>query len=253
LWSTGCSGSRNLANRPELPDAFPNHSLAQIQENLRMPAADTLTTLKGKTSLSLRTPKQSVSLSGDLNQRRGDSLYMALSPGLGIEAARLLITPDSFFVYDRIKKQLTYGSLAYASSFLPASLTGEDVFLTLLGLNAPATTIDWQLNADSALYQLRDPTGRWQYTIDPTVWRVVRYEERTSGGDIIETRAFSDFDLIDGLFLARRINLERPLDDTRISIYYRELKLNATDLTFDLRVSDSAERILADKQNGSSR
>jgi hypothetical protein len=252
VWLAGCAGSRELADRPDLPKAFPNHTLAQIQQNVQTPAADTLTTLKAKTSLTIRTPEQNASLSADLNQRRSDSLYMALSPGLGIEAARVLITPDSFFVYDRINKKLTYGSLAYASSFLPASLTGEDVFLTLLGFNAPEANVDWEVTANSASYLLRDPSGRYQYTIDPTVWRVVRYEERTPGGDILETRTFSDFDLFGGLFLPRRINLERPLDDTRISIYYRDLTLNATDLTFDLRVSDSAERVLVDEQHGSS-
>ncbi|HMB93868.1 MAG TPA: DUF4292 domain-containing protein, partial [Rhodothermales bacterium] len=253
IWLAGCSGSRELADRPDLPDAFPNHTLAQIQQNVDTPAADTLSTLKAKTSLTIRTPEQSASLSADLNQRRSDSLYMSLSPGLGIEAARVLITPDSFYVYDRIKKQLTYGSLAYASSFLPASLTGEDVFLTLLGFNVPDGNIDWEVTADSALYQLRDPSGRYQYTIDPTVWRVVRYEERTPSGDMLETRTFSDFDLIGGLFLPRRINLERPLDDTRIMVYYRDLTLNTTDLAFDLRVNDSAKRILVDEQHGSSK
>lgn len=253
LWLAGCSGSRELADRPDLPDAFPNHSLVQIHQNVQTPAADTLVTLKAKTSLTIRTPEQSASLSADLNQRRSDSLYMSLSPGLGIEAARVLITPDSFYVYDRIRKKLTYGSLTYAADFLPASLTGEDVFLTLLGFNAPDEGVDWEVTADSALYLLRDPSGRYHYTIDPTVWRVVRYEERRHGGDIVETRTFSDFDLIGGLFLPRRINLERPLDDTRIMIYYRDLTLNATDLTFDLRVSDSAERVLVDEQHGASK
>ena len=252
LWLAGCSGARPpVDNRPDLPDAFPNHTLAQIQQQIRANTADTLTTYRAKASLSIRTPEQSGNVTANIKHRRSDSLYMTVSPGFSIEAARMLVTPDSFFVHDRIKKELNYGSLEYASAFLPASLTADDVFRNLLGLLQPEANVDWSLEPDSSYYHLRDPSGRYHYIVDPSVWRVVLYEERTAQGDLVEARAFTEYDIFGDVYLPRRIILRRPPDDTSLSIYYRELTLNPT-LSFAWHVDDSVERVLIDETYESS-
>ena len=253
LWIAGCVSSRApVDNRPDVPDAFPNHTLAQIQQKIQAAGADSLQTYTAKASLSIRTPEQSGNVTARMKHRRSDSLYMTISPGLGIEAARMLVTPDSFFVHDRIKKQLNYGSMEYATSFLPASLTGDDVFRNLLGLILPEANVAWTLDADSSYYHLRDPSGRRHYIIDPTVWRVARYEERTAQGDLLESRTFIEYDVFDEVYLPRRIILQRPLDDTSLSIYYRELTLNPPALSFAWHVEDSVERVLIDEAYESS-
>lgn len=246
----GCSGSRRSTDtRPELPDSFPYQSASQILDYLH-PRPDTLGAFKAKASLALRTPQQKANVTANLHHRREDSLYLSLSPGLGIEAARMLVTPDSFFVYDRLKKQLHYGSLTYAEVFLPTQFTGDDIFRNLLGLALPEPHVDWEVEADSVYYYLRDPDRPRHYVIDPTIWRVVRYEESTRAGDLLELRAYSEFDTIDDFYFARRVILQRPLDDTSISIYYRSMNLNPESLSLALRVSDSADRILVDDYEG---
>ncbi len=251
LWVVGCSGPRPVVDiRPDLPDAFPNHTLDQIQQQIRLAGADTLVSLQGKANLAIRTPELKGNVTARLKHRRSDSLYMSVTATLGIEAARMLVTPDSFFVYDRINKKLNYGSMDYASTFLPPLLTGDDVFLNLLGLTSPESGIDWHLDADTAYYHLRDDAGRRHFIVDPTVWRVVRYEERTTRGDLIEALNFSEYDLFDGVFIPRRIILQRPLDDTSISMYYRELTLNPPALSMTLRVGDSVEWVLIDENTG---
>ena len=253
LWVAGCSGSGPLVdNRPDLPDAFPNHTLTQIHQQIRLAANDTISAFQGKASVSLRTPEFKGNVTAQMKHRRSDSLYMSLTATLGIEAARMLVTPDSFFVYNRLEKQLNYGSMDYASDFLPPMLTGEEVFPNLLGMLLPDPDEAWQFEADTAYYYLRDAAGRRHYIIDPTVWRVVQYEERTPQGTLIEARSFTQFDTFDGVFIPRRIILRRPLDDTSISMYYRELTLNPPALSMTLRVGDSVEWVLIDENtNGS--
>ena len=248
FWIAGCGGSRPpLPDRPDLPDAFPMHSLAQIQNQIRLGVTDTLASFQGKASLALRSRELSGNVTARVEHRRQDSLYMSLTATLGIEAARMLVTPDSFFVYDRLNKTLNYGSMDYAEGVLPATLTGDNVFPNLLGLLVPETDVAWQLDADTAYYHLRDEDGRRHYIIDPTVWRVVRYEERTAQGKLIESRNFAEYDVFDGVFVPRRIILRRPMDDTSISMYYRELTLNPPALSMTLRVGDSVERVLIDE------
>ena len=249
LWIAGCSGSGPLVdNRPDLPDAFPNHTLAQIHEQLRLAADDTLKTLQGKASVSMRTPAYKGNVTARLQHRRNDSLYMSLTATtLNIEGARMLVTPDSFFYYDRINKQLNYGSMAYAEDILPPLLTSEAIFPNLLGMLLPDPDENWQFDADTAYYHLRDADGQRHYMIDPTVWRVVQYEQRTPQGTLIEARSFTEFDTFDGVFVPRRIILRRPLDDTSISMYYRELTLNPPTLSMALRVGGSVEWVLIDE------
>lgn len=249
LWMAGCSGSGPLVdNRPDLPDAFPNHTLAEVHQQLRLAAGDTLNALQGKASVSMRTPAYKGNVTARLQHRRNDSLYMSLTATtLNIEGARMLVTPDSFFYYDRINKQVNYGSMAYAEDILPPLLTAEAIFPNLLGMLLPDPDENWQFDADTAYYHLRDADGRRRYMIDPTVWRVVQFEERTSQGTLVEARSFTEFDTFDGVFVPRRIILRRPLDDTSISMYYRELTLNPPTLSLNLRVGDSVEWVLIDE------
>lgn len=245
LFAAGCAGTRPAADLPTaLPDAYPYHSAAQIRQ-LILDDVDSLRAFQARASLALRTPEQSGQFSADVRNRRNDSLYLSISPGLGIEAARALVTPDSFFLYDRIKNRLTYGSLVAAEAFLPGPLAGDDVFRNLLGLVAPEPDVAWQVEAEDDRYVLTDPAGLRTYVVDPALWRVVRYEERTPTGELVEERTFSEFDRFDGVYLPRRVAFRRPLDDTSASLYYRSLALNPGPLSFDLRVSSKAERVPA--------
>lgn len=244
----GCSGPRAAtAPRPDLPGAFPNHSLAQILQAVQ-PQPDTLSAFTAKASLSIRSPQQDGNVNADVASRRGDSLSMRVSvPGLGIEAARMLVTPDSFFVYDRIKKKVMYGSVAYANQVLPVPVSGDDAFLSMLGLPAPDADVAWTVEVQDEFYHLSAPAQGLSYLIDPARWRVVRFEARTPDGEVLEQRVYSEFDLFGGLYLPRRIFFSRPQDDTRVSLYYRDLTLNPDDLSISWSVSDSADRVLIDE------
>ena len=253
LWIAGCSGSRGVVdNRPDLPDAFPNHTLTQVQDQLRMAAFDTLSSFNAKANLALRAPELKGNVTARIEHRRRDSLYMSLTATLGIEAARMLVTPDSFFVYDRINKTLNYGAMKHAAAVLPAAFTGDDVFRILMGMLIPEPDIAWTIESDTSYYHLRDEGNLKHYIVDPKVWRVVRFEERTAQGTLIESRTFSQYDIFDGVFVPRRIILQRPLDDTSISMYYRELTFNPPALSMTLEVGDSVERVLIDEKTNTS-
>lgn len=241
FWTSGCGPKPPANPRTELPNAFPNHTAENIQTQIRL-TSDTLTSFKAKASLSIESPQRSGRFSADVHDRRGDSLYLAISPGLGIEAARALVTPDSFFLYNRIEKKLLYGSLDAAGEALPVVLTGDDVFRNLLGLVVPEPDVDWVLDADAAFYYLRDPEGLRMYKIDPALWRVVRYEERAPSGELVEERVFDKFDTFDGVYLPRSVVLRRPAEASSASLYYRSLDLNPPALSFDLRVSSGVTR-----------
>ena len=245
LLLAGCSHTRPVPRLDTtLPSTFPNHDAAAIAQQIGL-SADTLQAFRAKASFAVDSPNRSGRFTADIRNRRGDSLYMSISPGLGIEAARVLVTPDSIFFYDRLKKRVTAGSLAEAGDLLAMPVTAADLFHNLLGLLAPSPDVDWQVAADSAYYHLRNPAGTQHYTVDPALWRVIRYEERTPEGELIDERRFSEFDVFHGVYLPRRLTFRRLDQSSTASLFYRDLDLNPSDLSFDLKVSSDAERVQA--------
>jgi hypothetical protein len=244
---SGCSSSRKALDGPGLPTLFPGHSAAQLEALLRT-GTDSVQTIQADASISVRSPIQRGNFSATLTHRRGDSLYAVVSPGFGIEAVRALITTDSFFVHDRINKELMYGSLAHLSDLTSFPVTVDLLLPLLLGLYTPQVDAGMVLDADASYYYLKEATTGKTYTIDPRFWRVVRYEERRTSGTLVEERTFSEFEMVDGVYVPRRQTLRRPQDDVTATIFYRRLDLNTALPPFDWQVNGSPKRVLMDGQ-----
>lgn len=243
LLITGCGSSQPAADiRTAVPSAFPHHSVAAIQRLLPAPS-DSLATLQVHSGMTVRSPEQSGSFSAELRYRRADSLYMTISPGLGIEAARLLVTPDSFYLYNRIERSLTLGSVSDAERVLPLPVDSAAVLPNLLGMLQPDPDVAWERTTSGDLYRLTAPDGRARYFVDPTLWRVVRYERRDGAGALIEDRTFSDFDRVEGIVIPRRVVFRRPQDNASATLTVRDLALNRTDLSFALDVREDVRRV----------
>lgn len=172
--------------------------------------------------------------------RRDDSLYMSISPGLGIEAVRVLVTPDSAFVYDRIDNRVRYGSNEDAAAMLPVPLDLEVLAGALLGRTAPEGSVAWDVDAEGERYVLTSPANDERYVVDPTLWRVVHYERLDVAGRVLEERRFEDFSDVDGVVLPRRLVFRFPEDGTTVVMTYRDIDLNPPALSFDLRVREDA-------------
>jgi hypothetical protein len=227
-----------------MPAGFPYHGAEEIRA-LVAEDADYLNAFRARASLSIASPAQSGSFTADITHRRADSLLMSISPGLGIEAARALVTPDSFFVFDRIRRQVTYGSLAEAAHALPSVLVGDDLFANLLGLVRPEEGVNWRVQADGSNYYLLTPDGLTRYTIDPTIWRVTHYEDRLRDGTLVEERVFSGYEVIDGVLLPRRVVLSRPLEETTVALHYRSITPDPPVLSLKLGAPDNIPRVPA--------
>ena len=197
---------------------------------------------KAESALSVRSPVQSGSFSASIQHRKNDSLLISISPGLGIVAVRALVTPDSFYIHDRINKELSSGSIETMRRLLPLPVTSSALYASMLGLLEPDVSENWQLTANREYYIIKDPQERISYTIDPLLWRVLRYEERDAAGNLIEERTFSEFEAHDGVYLPRRLTFRRPGDDTAASLYYRKLTVNPQELSLDFKVNPSVKR-----------
>ena len=241
LLIAGCSGSaRTTEGPPGLPDRFPDHSLDQIRGQIQG-GSDTVRAYAAKARITVQTPDQNRSFNAVVRHRRADSLFMRFSL-FGMEGGRLLLTRDSVFFYDTRKAVLRVGPLRDIQQIFPAPVDSDQFFDNMLGVVAPPPKTAWSLQADSSLYYLSDPTDRERYTVDPTRWRVVRYEQKSASGTVLQKRLFSDFRPVEGLILPARLDFQRPAADLRALVTYEEMDLNPPDPSFTLDVPSQVPR-----------
>lgn len=235
-----CSGAESTRAPGALPSAFPTHSSSEIRAEIQRPT-DSLRRFRARARVRVEAPGQNRSFDADIRQERADSLFMRFSL-FGFEGARMLLTPDSVFVYDSRKNTLRVGPVAEAQRVLPAPVASDEVFENLLGLIAPGPEERWSVEADSAFYHLSNPSGTEEWTVDPRRWRVVRYRRTSPEGTVLEVRRYSDFQSVQGVTLPSTVTFRRPSDDLRARIEYKRIQLNPTGLSFGLGVPASAPR-----------
>lgn len=236
----GCGSSAPTRAPGTIPEAFPNHSPAQIRSLIHQPL-DTLHRFSAKARISVRSPQENRSFNASIRQERADSLFMRFSL-FGFEGGRMLLTPDSVFLYDSRKHVMRVGPITEAKHIFPAPVASNEVFENLLGLIAPEGTTDWTVKADSNLYRLSNPAGTQVWTVDPRQWRVVRYERRTPQGKVTEIRQFSNFKSVEGVLLPHTVTFRRPREQLMATIEYGKIHLNPANLSYGLGVPPSVPR-----------
>lgn len=236
----GCSGSASTRAPSALPAAFPDHSADQIRTFLQQPS-DTLRQYAAEARVSVQTPSENRSFNAEIRQEKADSLFMRFSL-FGFEGGRMLLTPDSVFFYDSRKNTLRVGPMAKAQQLLPVPVASDEVFANMLGLIAPDGPTDWTVTSDSAHYYLSDPSEHRRWTVDPRRWRVVRYRRTDGNGTLIEERRFSDFQSAQGVMLPHRVLFQRPQENLKARIDYKQIQLNPSGLRFGLNVPSNIPR-----------
>jgi len=228
---------------PDLPSGFPNHTASEIIAYVESDA-EALESLTSKTRIRYQTPDKNGSVNLNIAFRKSDSLFASVRVTFGIEAARALITRDSFFVYDRVRKKLYHGEAKMIKAFIPTPAPLDELFPGMTGTMAPDRAEKWKVSSDSLYYHLVSVDGLRSYSIDPRIWKVVRMEVRGRGGEIVEERVFFDFDRFGLYVIPRRIEASRPGEGEKVSVYHRSVELNPDELSLNLKLGKISERIL---------
>lgn len=227
LFVAACGSSRPAFDAPDaaLPGAFPNHSPAEIREAVAR-GTEAFRGVYAEGDIAVTSPAQNGRFGMRLTAADSGFLYLTVHPGFGIEAARVLVRPDSFFVHNRIENTLQLGPMAAALAALPVPVTADEGFATVTGTLLPPADRDWSLRADTALYYLSSPDGRRVVTVDPALWRVVRTVQYDATGALEEERRFERFADVGGQAFPRRIVIHRPGDRIQATLLYRDLTLD---------------------------
>lgn len=221
--------------------ASPGYSVPEILERLPRPPS-ALDTLYATAEVSVTSPDESGRFSARIAYRKADSMLVRVRFPLGIEGARVLVTADSVYVYDRIEKVLVSGTPERMRAVLPVAVAGTDLVELATGFIVPDPDVDWSLRWDSLRYELRHPDDSERYLIDVDAWRVVHAEYKDADGNITEQRWYLSFAELGGVMVPRRVSVSHPMEDVRLVMALRTLDTHPGPLSFDLDVRPDTRR-----------
>ncbi|NNC84803.1 MAG: DUF4292 domain-containing protein [Bacteroidia bacterium] len=75
--------------------------------------------LSTKTNIQYKTAKSSQSVNSSIRLKKDSAIWISVTPLLGIEVARVLITPDSVKYIDRFNKQYSAQNIGALKSYIP--------------------------------------------------------------------------------------------------------------------------------------
>ncbi len=136
LWLlAGCTGTRKIvapSADPSVP--LPRRTAAELLKDLR--SAVPPESFEIHAQIQWEQPNRRMAFTGRIYFIR-DSLFATFSPGLGIQVARLLVTRDSLFFFNRLENTLYYASLGDLSRVVAYPLSLEGIVRLLTGTVHP--------------------------------------------------------------------------------------------------------------------
>ncbi|MBX2978550.1 MAG: DUF4292 domain-containing protein [Flavobacteriales bacterium] len=129
LLLAGCKSGRNL---PFLERELPARSAEKLLERLLAHEQDTLRYYSARGNVSVKTGGSNRSFKAHFRVVRDSAAWVSVVPLLGIEAARVVITPDSLKVLDKLADQYFLGDSAAAKAkfgLMPSLAMLQDALL----------------------------------------------------------------------------------------------------------------------------
>jgi hypothetical protein len=106
---SGCKSKRAIVKAP-LKEYGADYLVERMTENQLQ---FNTVSMKANISAKMGKSKNALTLSGTIRIVKDSIIWMSVSPGLGIEAVRLLVTPDSIKFMDRINNKYVLASLDF--------------------------------------------------------------------------------------------------------------------------------------------
>jgi len=111
--SAGCKSSKPIPIiRPEIPA----RSADKLVERVMAANADTFRYYSAKANVELEMPDGGKSFKAQIRSVRDSAAWVSVIPALGIEVARILLTPDSLKMMDKLHDQFFVGDTTSAKA-----------------------------------------------------------------------------------------------------------------------------------------
>lgn len=150
-----CRSERSMIKAP-IKEAGPDYLLSQLEEHELK-----FNSFKAKFSIRYAKGSDKSTFKGNIRIKKDSLIWVSIAPILGIEMARIMITPDSVKVIDRQHKSYFMEEYAYVNRFLNNALDFDMLQAYLLGNDFSFyEKAGWKVNIDGGLYRLATANRR---------------------------------------------------------------------------------------------
>ncbi|MBN2174128.1 MAG: DUF4292 domain-containing protein [Bacteroidales bacterium] len=215
-----------------------------------------------KYTLELLLNKKKTSFSGQVRMRKDSAIWVTLSPALGIEMARLLITNDSVKFINRINKTYFEGDYGAINRFLDTNIDFDVIQSILLGNDLTYYEDGkFRVSYDSKEYHLvtagRSKLKKYSKTredeerifiqnifLNPETFKITQMKIKEVKKENKKLDAFySDFQTINGQLFPQHIFYEIDAENpVVVDVDYSRISLNEKQ-NFPFKISTKYDRL----------
>ncbi|MBN8702806.1 MAG: DUF4292 domain-containing protein [Bacteroidetes bacterium] len=259
---TSCKSKRKIINQSQQTTAnnaeYKNKQV--LLQNLKKNEVQ-FTTVSGKFECEAVIDSSKNSFNVNLRIFKDSLIWMSISPALGIEVARVLITKDSVKFLNRLNSSFFIGDFQYISKLLNADLDYELLQSLLVGNSVEFYEDDDKLRSatDGTLHLLtttrkrklrkvleknkeyKDPMQSiW---LQPTTYKISRILFNEFSTDRSFNADFSKFQMVDSTIFPSKIKyVIKAEKQIAIDIDYSKIQLNK-ELSFQFTIPEKYDRI----------
>lgn len=153
LFFTGCRTIKKTELAPEIPEHKPEKILKSFNKN-----QSDFDWFSARFTGSINWENKRHDISGTIRIKKDEKIYISISPILGIEIARTIITPDTVKFLNRINSTYYIGHMGFINSFLHTSLDYDILQAILIGNDfTKYENNSFKTSTENGLVMLHDP------------------------------------------------------------------------------------------------
>lgn len=209
-------------------------------------------TFSAKGRMQLETPEEKIGSTVTIRMKKDSVIWVSMVPGLGIEAVRARITPDTIQIINRLQRQYIAGNFSMLQRKFNISASFDLLQAMLLGNylpGEPGLVKEIKGGEHQQIQQTRNNLTINQF-LDVEMRKLKRMQvtDDKTGDNIVAT--YNEFETQENNLLATTmlILLERASNNNpskknaAVSIKYNKFSLNEADLQFPFTVPADYER-----------
>lgn len=235
----GCKGSEGTTTT-DIPDLRDKAVVKKVMDRQVQ-----FETLQAKTKIAFTTPEDNTSFKGDLRIQRDSAIWMSVKPALGLEVARVLITPDTIKLIDRINKKYLIEPFSYLERVYRAPLSFSTLQSLLTGGLMDTRIKDWEVEIVDNQYALvhESDSLRNNVRVNPVTFTITSMLVKDLYRDRAMQIRYEDYQTVDGqLFSHNRYAVAETTVRYTLGLEFSRVTFNRP-LHFTFAVSDSYERL----------
>ncbi len=203
--------------------------------------------IQGRAVASIPSDGTRMSLGYRINMISDSLIWMRFSK-FGFEGARVLVTPDSIFMVDRLNKTAYVGDYAPARTYLGMDATIDMLQAIFIG-NFRSIPVLSELSLQRGQSSLNTFMGRmadaeFTYTIDANLHKLKEVETKNISKNLHSIIQYDDFETLNKFIIPKngKIDVVKP-DEMNITFKHNNIDINPSNLTTGFSIPDNYERV----------